>query len=172
MDDDRKIRELARHFREFGVDDAEGWARSQVREEIPHYARYVFLRGAWQGVVDEGDTSWIDTVIRESRQHPHDPCAGAGPALERILAAGATREDIAELARVMQYEALYALTYQLAEPAIVDYPSEATPRVSWALFEVDGQGRPGRPIGALHESLGAVDPTGRGMRPKGVDREG
>jgi hypothetical protein len=36
----------------------------------------------------------------------------------------------------MQWQVLAALTYQLADPSVVEYPSDDLPRVNWTLFEV------------------------------------
>jgi hypothetical protein len=89
-----------------------------------------------------------------------------------MLAAGASREDIAEIVRVMQWELLFALTYLLSDSGKVQYPSKKLPRVRWALFEVDENDEPLHTIPGLHESVLGTDPSGREMRPKGVGREG
>jgi hypothetical protein len=166
------LRRLTEHFRALGAFDPESWAKSQLEEGIPQYARLVFLRQAWGHIIAEGDTSWIDPLIQESERRPQDPGAGAGPALKRMLAAGASKEDIAEVVRVMQWEVLAGLAYQLADPGVVEYPSEELPRVNWTLFEVDESGEPLHPIDGLHEGVLDTDPSGREMRPKGVSREG
>jgi len=83
-----------------------------------------------------------------------------------MLAAGVSSADIAEVVRVMQWELLHALTYQLADPGVVDYPSPDIPHIEWALFELDSDGNPRRQIGGLHESVLWTDPTGREMRPE------
>lgn len=163
-DDD--IKALTEHFRSWGVDDAEGWARSQLSEGINQYARLVFLSGAWQSVIREGDTTWIDGLVSAAEKRPDDPGAGAGLALKRLMAAGADRDDLGDLVRVMQWELLAALAYQLSDPHIVTYPSDPVPRVGWALFEVDDNGRPLREIGMPQESVLETDPTGREMRPR------
>jgi hypothetical protein len=59
-----------------------------------------------------------------------------------MLAAGAGREDIAEVVRVMQWSVLAGIAYQLADPGEVEYPSDKMPRVNWTLFEVDKRGKP------------------------------
>ena len=169
---DPEMERLAEAFRALGAYDPEGWARSEVREGINQYARFVFLRAAWTYVIPEGCTSWIDALIQESDRRPRGPGAGAGPALKRMLAAGASGEDIAEVVRVMQWDVLAGLAYLLADPGVVEYPSEELPRVNWTLFEVDDEGQPLWPIDALHESVLDTDPTGREMRPKGVGRDG
>jgi hypothetical protein len=89
-----------------------------------------------------------------------------------MLDAGASRDDIAEVVRVMQWEVLAGLAYQLADPGVVDYPSDDLPPVNWGLFELDDDGEPLRPIDGLHESVLDTDPSGREMRPRGIGREG
>lgn len=172
MANQKEIKKWAGYFRAFGAEDPEGWARSQVEEGIPQYARLVFLWQAWKNVVGEGDVKWIKPRITEAERHPRAPGAGIGPALKRLLAAGASREDITEVVRVMQWELLHHIAYQLADPGIVDYPSDDLPRVNWTLFEVDEDGQPLHDIDCLHESVLDTDPSGREMRPKGVGREG
>jgi hypothetical protein len=169
---EEELRRLTEHFRAIGAFDPESWAKSQLEEGIPQYARLVFLRQAWKNVITEGDTSWIDALIQEAARRPRDPGAGAGPALKRMLSAGASREDIAEVVRVTQWQVLAGLAYQLADPGVVEYPSGELPRVNWTLFEVDEDGEPLHPIDGLHESVLDTDPSGREMRPKGVGREG
>jgi hypothetical protein len=168
----QELHQLTQHFRAMGAFDPESWAISQLEEGIPQYARLVFLRQAWKNIVVEGDTSWVEALIQESERRPRDPGSGAGPALQRMLAAGASHEDIAEVVRVMQWRVLAGLAYQLADPGVVEYPADDLPRVSWTLFEVDEGGEPLHPIDGLHESVLDTDPSGREMRPKGVGREG
>src|SRR5262245_28196486 len=102
----KELRRLTEHFRAMGAYDPESWAKSQLEDGIPQYARLVFLRQAWKSIVTEGDTSWIEPLIRGSDLHPRGPGAGVGPALKRMLAAGISREDIVEVVRVMQWEVL------------------------------------------------------------------
>jgi hypothetical protein len=168
----QQVRQLTEQFRALGAFDPESWAQSQLHEGIPQYARFVFLRQMWKNAVAEGDTTWMDRVLEATRQRPRDPAAGAGPALERMLAAGASRQDVAEVVRVMQWHLLEGLAYALDDPGVVEYPSEEFPRVNWALFEVEEDGEPLHVIDGLHESVLDTDPSGREMRPKGVDREG
>ena len=89
-----------------------------------------------------------------------------------MLAAGAQREDIAEVVRVMQWSILADIAYQLADPGVALYPNRDMRQVNWVLFEVDEEGRPLHSIDGLHESVLDTDPTGREMRPKGVTRAG
>lgn len=172
MSQEEEIRQLTEHFRALGAPRPEGWARSQVEEGIPQYARFVFLRQAWRSIIADGDTSWIDPMIQQSERHPQSPGASIGPALKRILAAGASPQDVAEVVRVMQWHVLAGLAYQPSDSGVVEYPEPRTPRVNWALVEMDEDGQPLHSIDVLHESVLDTDPTGREMRPRGVSREG
>lgn len=169
-DQETRIEALAQRFREWGVDDPESWARSQVEEGINQYARLVFLRGAWEAVVAEGDRGWIDRQVAASKAHPDEPGAGAGHALGRLLASGAKPGDLLELVRAAQWETLSRVVLQLSDPGVVTYPSPEVPRVAWALFEIDEEGKPLQEIANLHESVLETDPSGREMRPAGEPR--
>ena len=81
------------------------------------------------------------------------------------MADGASRDDLTELARTAQWQLLHGLCYQLSDPAIEE--SELSD-VGWGLFEVSKEGKVGREIEGLHESVLETDPTGREMRPKGT----
>jgi len=160
------LAELIRYFEAWGVDDAQSWASSQVKEGINQYARLVFLRGAWQCVIGDGDTTWIDNTIARAKRDPAGPGAGAGHSLERLLEGGANRDDLSEVTRVMQYEVLHRLLYLLSDPDSVAYPSGNVPAVNWALLEIDENGVPIGDIDALYESVLATDPSGREMMPR------
>ncbi len=38
---------LTKRMDELGASDPEGWARSEIREDIPQQARYLVLRRIW-----------------------------------------------------------------------------------------------------------------------------
>jgi hypothetical protein len=160
-----KTSRLVRLFEIAGAPHSKEWAQSEIDEGIPQLARYLFLRQAWRQVVADGDTAWIDREIQHSQRDPEGPGAELGNALARLLKSGARREDLAEVARTMQWQLLHGLCYQLSDPSIEEPELSA---VGWRLFEVDEQGRIGRPIEGLHESVLETDPAGREMRPKGA----
>jgi hypothetical protein len=160
------VRKLTDHFKALGANNPEQWAESQVKEGIPQYARFVFLKTAWNAVVSEGSDHWIDNLIKQYERKPNDPCSGAGAALKRMLAAGISRQDITDIVRVMQSETLFALCYQLSDSSAVEYPSDALPQVHWALTQVTEEGEHIAEISSLHESVLSLDPTGREMRPR------
>lgn len=163
MSDEQRIADLTELLTRLGAPDPSAWARSEVEEDIPQVARYLFLRQAWTHVIADGDDAWIDAWRELAAQSPAAPCAGIGPALERLLAAGVDRDDLSTVVRVMQYSTLFGLCYLLDDPGEVE-PEAA--EVAWALVEVDDEGTVGRHLGALHESLLETDPSGREMRPR------
>jgi len=165
MKREENFEKLVDGFRSWNVSDPEAWAESQRTEGIPQYERLVFLRGAWQTIIDEGDTSWIEPVMEQSTRRPDSPGASGGCALKRLLSVGADPRDIAEIVRVMQWQVLHGIVYMLADPSVVAYPTNDVPRVNWRLYAVDEHGQPTHEIGSLHESVLETEPSGREMRP-------
>lgn len=162
-----ELDDLTRVFRHLGADDPEGWARSQVREDIPQLHRFLFLRQAWRQVIGEDDDGWIDNRIAAYQRHPDEPYAGAGRALERLLALGADRADIVDLVRAMQAELLFGFCYQLDDPDLYGDTEERVSTLGWALVATDAEGEPtSQVIDGLHESVLEMDPTRREMRPR------
>jgi hypothetical protein len=157
------VKGLTLLFERLGARDSARWARSQVEEGIPQLARYLFLRQAWQKVVAEGDSGWIDRAIGEATREPDRPYAGAGHALGRLRAKGATDADLTDLVRAMQASFLFDLCCVLDEPGLEQAP---TPEVTWALVQTDSDGNVVGAIDGLHESVLETDPTGREMRPR------
>jgi hypothetical protein len=86
-----------------------------------------------------------------------------GLVLNRLLAKGAAREDLSELARTAQWQLLHDICYLLSDPSIDE---QELSHVGWALFEVSDAGEIGRCINGLHESVLETDPSGREMRPQ------
>ena len=157
-----KLKELTALFRKLGAPDPGQWARSQRDEGIDQLARFVFLREAWKLVVPPDDASWIDRTLAGEQPGRSEPCSGLGPALTRMLAAGAEREDIHEVVRVMQYELLFALCYLLEDPGALE---DELADLSWQFVRTNADGEAVGPIDGLHESLLELDPSSREMRP-------
>jgi len=156
--------QLARLFGQLGASEPESWAASQINEGIPQLARFLFLRQAWRGVVDENNPSWIEAAIQEADHHPDRPYAAVGHALKKLKALGAHDSDLVDLVRGMQAELLFSLCYLLGDPGDLE---EEVAAISWALVQLDASGNIIGSIDALHESVLKTDPTGREMRPRG-----
>jgi len=156
-------KELAELFGKLGAPDPEVWARSQLEEGIPQLARFLFLRQAWRQIVNEGDSSWIDSSIERAEKNPIKPYAGVGLALKKLRARGATDEEIVDVVRGMQAQLLFSFCYLLWDPGELE-PEVAD--MNWALAQVNDDGEVLGGIGSLHESVLRTDPTGREMRPR------
>ena len=158
-DSSGSIRELARRFATLGVEDPESWARSQINDGT-QLARCLFLKMAWELVVDERDSSWIQQLIENAG--PGEAFSGAGIALGRLHELGARDEDLIELVRSTQAELIFQMCYLLEG----DVPEEFRD-VGWRLFQVDPKtGRPGEELGGMHESVLGMDPSGREGKPR------
>jgi hypothetical protein len=156
--------ELTELFRKLGASSPEQWAHSQVKEGIPQLLRFLFLKGAWQSIPDEGDTAWIDQEVQRANENPEDPYSGLGLSLARCMEKGVALEDLNEIARCIRAQMLFSVGYLIDGPPYLSPPLED---VSWGLFQVDEDGKPiGEPIAGLHESVLEFDPTGREMRPR------
>jgi len=158
----KQLQALTEVFAVLGADDPSSWAASEVNENIPQLARFLFLRQAWRQIVAEGDTSWIEPEVEWAAANVGRPTSGLGASLGRLLASGANRDDISQVVRVMQYRLLYDLCYLLDNPGDVE---DEVKDVNWALLEMDSEDNPSRVIGGLYESVLSMDPTGREMRP-------
>ena len=62
------------------------------------------------------DPRWIDNFLANYRRAPDDGFGASGAALERLLAAGASREDLSVLAQFTAYEAVFGTLYALGDP--------------------------------------------------------
>lgn len=163
---DHDFAALAKLFAKLGAPDPESWARSQIDEGTPQLVRYLFLRQAWQSIVPEGDSRWIDAAIEHAESHPDESYAGAGLALARLRSKGATDDELTDLVRAMQAELLFSFCYLLDDPGDVE---DAVSDIRWALVQIDDEGTALETISGLHESVLETDPTGREMRPRPTD---
>jgi hypothetical protein len=131
-------------FEALGADDPEGWALSEITENIPQLARFLALRSVWPDLID----SWAAPGSLE-----------AIPAANRLLSNGANRDDLAQLARASAYEAVFGLLYRLTAYGRDDEAPADSP--GWRLMETTAAGElTGRAVLSLHESLLSMDPSG------------
>jgi hypothetical protein len=149
---------LTRLFARLGARDPESWAAFQLREGIPQLARYLFHRQAWRLVVEDGDETWIREQQAEAQKG--NPGSSIGPALQRVLDAGAMPQDVTTIVRVMQWHLLSSLCYLLEDPGALE---PEVRHVAWRLFQVTEDDEPIDIIGGLHESVLETDPTRREM---------
>ena len=85
----------------------------------------------------------LDNIIKNCKRNPGGPFGDTGAAIERLLAAGASKRDLRLVLRHVAYEAAFGTLYALSDPG----PDE----------EDD--------IGTLYEELLMADPSGMEGRP-------
>ncbi|MEV6239410.1 hypothetical protein [Lentzea sp. NPDC051838] len=128
--------DLRDKFAALGADDPEGWASSEISENIPQLARFRFLRGMWSIVDDHGPST--------------GPVYQTGEAArERLLALGADPADLQAFARMVAHESLFSALYFLDDPTGDDVPDLP----GWALIETSAGELTGRLVQALYEDM-------------------
>ncbi len=106
-------------------------------------SREEFLAQIWAGVInDPMNGQWIDREISTSAREADAPFADTGPALERLLAAGADRRDLCLLARAARYAAAFRLLYMIDDPGVDDDDNKM---MHEELLTADPSGKEGRP---------------------------
>jgi hypothetical protein len=150
---------LIAQLESLGCPDAEHWARREVREDAPQVSRLVLLRHLWSEAIDAWRDSliWIENLIGDARLSPDGPFAEAGYALERMIEAGADRQEIGLLARFVAFETVFSVVHTLDE----GYDPEQEGQLpGWALLERDPLGHiTKRMLTHLHEDLPKLETT-------------
>ncbi|MBK9260187.1 MAG: hypothetical protein IPM54_10165 [Polyangiaceae bacterium] len=108
-----ELDEMTEKFQQLGVENPEGWARTQVIEGIPNLPKMIFLKLMWRTIVKEGDSQWIDREIADAEKNPSDPFIGGGLALKSLRAKGATDEELIDVVRNFQMEYLWDIVMLL-----------------------------------------------------------
>jgi hypothetical protein len=111
-------------------------------------AREDLLTHLWTEVININlrDSS-LDNIVAHCKRDPTGPFGDTGPAIERILAAGAARRDLCLVMRATAYEAVFGALYSLSDPG-----SDKDDDVS-----------------TLYEELLMAEPSGTGGRPGSAD---
>lgn len=106
--------------------------------------RSVLLRGLWRDAIDGwGAPGALDQL----------------PAAQRLLTAGADRDELVRLVRAIAYEAVFATLDTLDEGGPVRAPETTG---GWVVMETAEDGSlTGQPLSGLHEDLLTTDPGGR-----------
>lgn len=161
-DERQKALDLVRALKELGAQDAEGWARSEVSENIPQLTRFLLLRRIWPDFINIWSfktEEWVHRQIAAAEKSPNGHFADAGAALKRMVEAGVAANDIASLVRMVAYETAFNVMHLIDEGHDAE-ASEQSP--GWILMETNTSGEiTGRDVGGLHESLLTMDPSGR-----------
>ena len=131
-------------MRALGADDPEGWASSELDEDIAQEARWLVIRQVRDAV------TWTSDRL------------AAYPAVRALVDAGADVNLVLAAVREVAREAAFSVLDVIDDGEDGDAPEDA-PR--WVLLEVraDDEGDDiltGRDVGGLHEDLGFPDETG------------
>ena len=153
--------ELIEIFQKLGAQNPEEWATNEIEEDIPQLARFLFLKGAWKGVVPDNE-NWIENVMANYDPNDNGPYSGMMHSLKEMLDAGVNKKAITEFARCIGAEMIFNISYLLEDPSSV----KDNEYVSWGLFVTDEDGNPIKELNGLHESVLETDPTGREMCPR------
>jgi hypothetical protein len=84
----------------------------------------------------------LDNIIANCARNPDGPFGDTGPAIKRLLAAGASSRDLRLVMRATAYEAVFGTLYALNDPGVGD-----------------------NDVFMLHEELLTADPSGMDGRP-------
>lgn len=174
---------LVEIFRALGAGDPEAWAASEVEDDIPQLARFLFLRRLWRSAwqwklppeewfaemepepdaaeeVEEDDDT--PTLVPASADDDGEDAEGDPPflaaeqAVRRILAAGADPEDLREVARAIFLHTAFDAVQTVDEG---HDPEAGEGMPGWLLTEVGGDlVLTGRVIPDLHEDLLTAEP--------------
>jgi hypothetical protein len=58
----------------------------------------------------------LDNIVANCKRDPNGPFPDTGPAIERILAAGASRRDLCLVLRTTAYESVFGTMYAPSDP--------------------------------------------------------
>lgn len=105
--------------------------------------REQLLAHLWQDVIDAvmRDDA-LDNIVKHCRRDPDGPFGDTGAAIERLLAAGASRADLRVLMRSTAYEAVFGTLYAFDDPGLDDDDIRA---LYQELLSADPSGSEGRP---------------------------
>lgn len=149
------LAELTAKMRLLGLPDPEGAAQEELETGVPILATQSFLKWLTDEMVRPGDHRWITRALNNADDHPV-----LAPALRQLLDAGAGRDDLTAVVRVMQYRMCDHVCFMLDQVAVPG----SVPVQDFGVYHVGGGDSPttDRPIArldALHEQIGAWDPS-------------
>ena len=81
--------------------------------------REEFVEHLWQELINPLlRPSGLDNLIQNCRRDPEGAFADVGPIVERMLAAGISREDICRFQQFTAYEAVFQTLYAIGDPGV------------------------------------------------------
>ena len=155
LDAEQKARfdALVGRLRALGAADPEGWALSEVQENIPQTTYFLLLRAIWRDCIVPPATlaSWMHLVIGQAEQQPWRSDNELGQVLKRLVDAGAQPADLQRFAELTALDAIFKLAYLLDYGRDYEW-QDAEDLPGWGLVERTPEGKPtGRILQGLHE---------------------
>jgi len=173
-EDRRRAGGLAERFRAAGAGEPEAWALSEVEDDIPQLARFLFLRRLWRSAEEwklppgewfadrepepaDEDEEDADAAVEGIAEEDGEPAfLAAQQAVRRILAAGADPDDLREVARAAFFFTAFDAV-QAVDEGHDPRAGEGMP--GWFLAEISGDlVVTGRVLDRLHEDLLTTEP--------------
>ena len=98
----------------------------------------------WQQIINlQLREASLDYIIANCKRNPDRAFGDTGPAIERTLAAGASRRDLCLVMRTTAYEAVFGTLYSLSDPG--SDPDDDVSTLYEELLMADPSGLEGRP---------------------------
>ena len=146
--EDLRRKALRRWFSLLGESDPD-FACDEESESGVYLARALLLRGIARCV----SSGAVDRPAR--MEYP-----GGGDALARLIAGGASKDDLRVALQAAQWESIWQLVCLLDDSlsGIDDLQAEIDDHVQWRVFRVNEDGQPVGALGGLHEDLLEVLP--------------
>lgn len=145
----------------FGANDPVSWVSSEMREDIPQVARFLFLHEIRSRLLNPFSYG-RSLPPGTPDMHPAEMEAKGDQAYQRLLDAGANADDLEDVARGAASKTVHEFISRLDGVYESEYESiEDAPR--WILAEVTGpledSELTGRCLDGLHESFYDLYPT-------------
>jgi hypothetical protein len=144
---------LMAQFKAVNAPAARAWVRSEISENLPQLATFLFLHDVWvhiDSVVDEADM-WIGDALLPTANPDLPLFTDAGHALRKMKEAGLSQAEIVAVARLAAYNTAWGIVHSLDRERAFQ-AGEGSP--GWRLMETNAAGElTGRDLGGLHESL-------------------
>ncbi|MBY0522820.1 MAG: DUF4303 domain-containing protein [Gemmataceae bacterium] len=147
-----ELRRLIDMYRQMGMPSYSDLAYAHFRGSTEGLTKAIFQTEALKLVLQKGDTSFIDEA-RKNIQDSNPTIQEFGQAVQRMLQAGASPQDMNVVIREMQYQVVFFLCHMLTYPpaSVADNPA-----ANWRLFQVDQEVKPVKEIDGLIANMRAL----------------
>ena len=146
---------------QLGASEPIAWVRSEMTEDIPQIARFVFLHQVRSQIISQF-TYGRNLTVADQEKTPPSPKeirTQEKEAYQRLIHAGADPKDLESIALAATYNAMYEFLC-LLDRAVPLTAEETEDAPQWFLGETAGrlgeEHWTGRTLDSLHESFGSL----------------